>query len=104
MSRHPPARFSASDLLLPALRCILSGFLTLSLTLRASSADLQVSKLSLLFILVPLNLCLRDMSASKKDRKNGHTAHLSLSACCGYHANTLYIRKRDNVNRAPKKS
>jgi hypothetical protein len=23
------------------------------------------------------------MSATKKDRKNGHTAHLSLSAACG---------------------
>ena len=62
---------------------IVEFFLTLFLTERASSADLQVSKLSLLFILVPLNLCLRDMSASKKDRKPGHTAHLSLSAACG---------------------
>ena len=62
---------------------IVEFFLTLFLTQRASSADLQVGEFPFLFILIPLNLCIRDMSATKKDRKNGHTAHLSLSAACG---------------------
>ena len=78
---------------------IVEFFLTLFLTQRASSADLQVGEFPLLFILIPLNLCIRDMSATKKDRKNGHTAHLPLSAACGLNTDSLYTRKIANVNR-----